>query len=168
MPTLPFTMVPQMPHPNWCWAAVTTSLLDARGAPPVQMCQVVTRTFGPQCCGPTPPACDALQSDLVGPLSIFGILRLPVPGGPPLGVLPFDAPAGSLSVVSEISSGRPFAVGLQIGLRAHFGVVVGFDPGGFVVACDPFFIQQPSAMPYASLLNAYQPGARWVRSYLLQ
>jgi hypothetical protein len=167
MPTLPLTIVPQSPHVNWCWAAVTASLVGARG-PSVQMCEVVSRTFGPQCCGPTPAACDALQSDLVGPLTLFGILRLPVLGGPPLGVLPFSAPGGSPSVVSEITAGRPFAVGFQIGLRAHFGVVVGFDPIGFVVACDPFFIQQPSAMPYANLLSAYQPGARWVRSYLLR
>jgi hypothetical protein len=128
------------------------------------MCDVVTSISGQPCCGPVaPPACEKLQSDLPGPLSLFNLLR-----APPLGVLPFNAVGAAPSVTGEIAAGRPIAFGLRIGLLSHFGVIIGCDPSGFVVACDPFFFPEGSSMPYATLVGAYQPGALWVRSYLIR
>jgi hypothetical protein len=148
---------------NWCWAAVTATVDCFYRGDSLELCSVVQRTTGLTCCGPHgDPSCESQQVDIDGPLSLFGLLNESVAD-----ILPFASTDGP-SVTGEIDGGRPIPVGLSIGLTGHFALITGYDANNFVVVGDPFYCTTPVPMPYETLRKGYQPGARWMTSYLTQ
>ena len=163
---LPFRVTPQGNRPQWCWAAVTSSISGYPDPPhgsPTSMCQIASNELGPNCCAtPVPGACD-VQNTLDGPLNGIGRLRQPVIKG-------FLSPT---AVSNELSADLPLPIRVvwtKSGGGGHFCAIYGMRMVGTQVqyaVSDPIY-GETSIMGAALISGGYHAGGgAWSHSYLV-
>jgi len=160
-----FTMQTQLSK-NWCWAAVTSSVIGYYQAlasqtphPPPQ-CIIVSQHTGRDYCNFVFPDDGADLGELEFALQQAGHLNAGLPG-----FANFDT-----GVKFDINRRRPIGVGIRWGAAniGHFVCIVGYcqDANGeFVVVVDPQ-IPAPTVMTFETLMTNYRnANGKWVSTY---
>jgi hypothetical protein len=153
MSSVPLVMQQQL-QPQWCWAAVTSSVATFYRNQGWTQCRVVNTLLGlATCC--TSGSSDACNEpfyldkalDRVGDLNDFTT-----------GALPWN------QVQSEIDGGRP--IGVRIGWISgggHFVAVSGYSNQSVVDVRDPWY--GSSSVDYMSFRTSYKGYGQWTHSY---
>ncbi|HEX8442263.1 MAG TPA: papain-like cysteine protease family protein [Allosphingosinicella sp.] len=164
---LPFKVQRQGKRPQWCWAAVTSSISGYPNPPhdaPVTMCKIASNELGPNCCAtPVPGACD-VQNTLDGPLGNIGRLRQPVITGY----------LGETAVRAELSANLPLPIRVvwtKSGGGGHFCVIYGIRTVGTQLqyaVSDPIY-GEASVAHAALIAGGYKAGGgAWSHSYVVK
>lgn len=158
-------MQPQLAK-NWCWAAVTSSVigyfqaLNGQAPHPPPQCMIVSQSTGRDYCRFVFPDDGTDLGELEVGLEQAGHLN-----DARRGFANFDT-----GVMVDINRRRPIGVGIRWGAAAigHFVCVVGYRQdadGEFVVVVDPQ-IPGPTVMTFETLKTNYRnANGHWVSTY---
>lgn len=141
---------------NWCWAAVTQAINAFKGGTATQ-CQIASGSLGRNDCCTQPGNCN-IPYYLDRSLTLYNLLRSMVPNK-----------YGYNQIRNEISAQKP--VGVRLGWNGgggHFVTVYGYQNNaniGYIAICDPWY--GISVQDYINFPNAYQGGATWSTTYLI-
>jgi hypothetical protein len=158
---LTLTMQPQI-QPNWCWAAVASSvsdfLRDRNSAGAFSQCQIACKILGQTTCCDDGGSDACNQDSALDPaLEVIGHLNGDPIGGP----ISFD------SIMTQTSPPYSVPIGVRVsnGAQGHFLLIVGFnndDGNQWVYVADPCY--GPATYDLNDFTNGYQ-GMPWTDTY---